>query len=90
MEIVPIENYDFEHPGKDGFDVAIDEVTIKYVQPVDTSGIENPGNAQELVVSTRDTGTGRFMNIMTESWSVESADELVNIINDFKKRAELV
>ena len=90
MKIVPIEDYDFDKPGKDGLDVAIDEVTIKYVQPIDTSGLENIDNVQEITVSTRDGGSGRFINIKTESWSIESADELTNIINDFKKRAELV
>ena len=90
MKIVPIENYDFDHPGDDGLDVAIEEVTIKYVQSMDTSGIENTDNVQELLISTRDSGSGRFINIKTESWSIESADELSNIINDFKNRAELV
>ena len=90
MKIVPIEDYDFDKPGEDGLDVAISEVTIKYVQPMDTSGLENIDNVQEITMSTRDGGSGRFINIKTESWSIESADELTNIINDFKKRAELV
>lgn len=89
MNIIPIEDYDFEHPGNDGMDVAIEEVTIRYVQPMDTSGVENINDTQELVISTRDTGSGRFLNIKTESWSIESAEEMMNIINDFKRRANI-
>lgn len=90
MKIVPIENYNFDFPGEDGLDVAIEDVTIRYVQPMDTSGVENQDDVQELVISTRDSGSGRFLNIKTESWSIDSADSLVNIINDFIKRAEIV
>lgn len=90
MKIVPIEDYDFEHPGEDGLDAAIDEVTIKYLQPMDTSGVENEDDIQELTISTRNNGCARFINIKTNSWSIESEEEIANIIKDFRKRAELV
>lgn len=65
----------------------IDEVTIKYVQNEDCT--QNMDDCQEITLSTRDGGGGRFINIKTESWSISDIKELEEIINDFKTRADI-
>ena len=80
------ENIDFTADSKnDG--VYVDDVTVTYCQPGDCT--EDDDIVQTLILSTRNNGMARFINIKTDNWSVENAEELKNIITDFEKRAGL-
>lgn len=81
ITIVPIED---ERAYEDGF-VAFDDASLTYVQNHDC--VESEDDVQTLTITTRNNGVARFLNIKTDNWSIEDADELVDIINDFKKRA---
>ena len=67
--------------------VLLEEITCKYIQDADCT--ESRDDIQEIVLSTRDGGGGKFINISTKSWSItgdKPEEELLPIINDFKKR----
>lgn len=83
VTIVPIED---ERAYKDNI-VAIDDVSITYVQSNDCT--ESEDDVQELTITTRNNGCVRFLNIKTDNWSIEDANELVDIINNFKKQANI-
>lgn len=84
MEIKAYEDFKFE----DGH-IGIDNVAITYLQNSDCSGEDGEENVQSITISTRNNAVARFINIKTNSWSISDADELVKLIEDFKKRAEL-
>jgi len=65
--------------------VLLDSIICKYVQNADCT--ENrDDDVQELVLSTRDGGGGKFINIKTDSWSIDSPESFLAILNDFKNR----
>lgn len=67
-------------------EVLLDEVTCKYIQEPDCTE-DRDGDPQELTLSTRDGGGGKFVHIKTEGWSIDQdSNDLMDIINDFKKR----
>lgn len=84
-KIIPIDNEEFAYKSEQ---IGIDDVTIQYVQKNDCTEEEG---VQTLIVSTRNNGIARFINIKTgeEGYSIDNPEELVQIINDFKKRAGL-
>ena len=84
VKILPYEKAKFE----DG-EVIVDKVSVTYLQNNDSSGEDPDGQegVQELTLTARSNGAARFVNLKTESWSVEDADELKTIIDDFEKRA---
>lgn len=65
--------------------IGIDDVSIQYVQKGDCT--EDEDNVQTIIISSRNNGVGRFLNIKTDGWSFDNIDELTEIINDFKQRA---
>jgi hypothetical protein len=73
---------------KEGKDqVLLEEVTCKYVQENDCT--ENRDDVQEITISSRDGGGGKFINFKTESWSITGdnfEEELLPLFKDFKKR----
>lgn len=72
-------------PGKE--QVLLDEVTCKYIQDADCT--EDQDNPQEIILSSRDGGGGKFINIQTKSWSITGDDfekEIIPLLNDFKAR----
>jgi len=83
MEIKSFENMEYRDD-----EICIDDVSISYVQASDCTEEEG---AQEMTISSRNNGVGRFINIKTgpEGWSINKIDDLVQIINDFKQRALL-
>lgn len=87
IKIVPYEEGSFE----DG-EVLVDNVSISYLQKNDSSGEDVDGidGAQTITLKTRNNGMARFINIKTESWSIENSDELVKIVEDFEKRAGIL
>lgn len=72
-------------PGKD--QVLLDEITCKYVQEADCT--EDRDEPQEIILSSRDGGGGKFINISTKSWSITGDDfekEIIPLLKDFKAR----
>ena len=67
--------------------VVINEVSIEYLQNTDCSGNDGNEEVQALKITARNNGVERFLNIKTDSWSIDSADELKAIIEDFKHRS---
>ena len=80
--IYAIDDKEFDYKNNQ---IAIDDVSITYVQSADCT--EDRDEVQTLTISSRNNGVARFINIKTENWSIDSASELVEIIEDFKKRA---
>lgn len=67
-------------------EVLLDEITCKYMQDPDCTE-DRDGDPQTLTLSTRDGGGGKFVHIKTEGWSIDQdSNDLMDIINDFKKR----
>ena len=88
LNIVPYEEATLNKSGKwDDETVVIDEVSIEYLQNTDCSGHDGNEEVQALKITARNNGVARFLNIKTDSWSIESADELKVIIEDFKHRS---
>ena len=72
-------------PGKE--QVLLDEITCKYIQDADCT--ENQDEPQEIILSSRDGGGGKYINIKTKSWSITGDDfekEIIPLLNDFKAR----
>ena len=84
--IVPFEEGNFEDS-----EVIVGKVTVQYIQNDDSSGEDHDGSdgAQELTLTARSNGLARFINIKTESWSINDIDDLEKVIKDFKVRASL-
>lgn len=66
-------------------EVFLDEVTCTYIQEPDNTE-DRDGDPQELTLSTRDGGGGKYIHIKTNGWSISEIDDLEFVINDFKKR----
>lgn len=67
--------------------VLLDEITCKYLQEADCT--ENQDEPQEIILSSRDGGGGKFINIQTKSWSITGEDfekEIIPLLKDFKAR----
>ena len=88
INIVPYEEASLNKDGawEEGT-VVIDDISIKYLQNSDSSGDDGNEEVQELTLTARNNGIARFINIKTDSWSIDSADELKAIIEDFKHRS---
>lgn len=56
--------------------VLLEEITCKYLQDADCT--EDQDEPQEIILSSRDGGGGKFINIQTKSWSITG--------DDFEKR----
>ncbi len=65
-------------------DVYVEDVSVEYGQ--DTVDEED---YQILKVSTENNGVARYINISTEKWSFSDIDDLIQILEDFKRRASL-
>lgn len=75
----------------DGFpddnEVLLDKITCTYIQQNDCT--ESSDEVQEITLSTRDGGGGKFLNISTKSWSISDVEELITLINNFKEKVDL-
>lgn len=88
LNIVPYEEATLNENGEwNDETVVIDEVSIEYLQNTDCSGNDGNEEVQALKITARNNGVERFLNIKTDSWSIDSADELKAIIEDFKHRS---
>lgn len=83
MTIKPTEDATFRN-NKGDDDIYIEDVSVEYSQ---YSATDNDYNT--LRVFTENNGVARYLNISTEKWEFSDIDELIEILNDFKKRAGL-
>ena len=83
MEIKATEELSLKN-NKGDDDVYIEDVSVEYSQ---YSATDNDYNT--LRVFTENNGVARYLNISTEKWEFSDIDELIEILNDFKKRAGL-
>lgn len=87
QNFIPFEKIKF----KDN-EICVDDVSVTYSQNADNSGLDKDGEddlAQEIIISTRNNGLARYINIKTKSWSISNIDEIIQLLEDFKKRAFL-
>lgn len=82
INILPVEHPDAYSESN----VAVDDVVINYTQDGDT---ENPDDTQQLKVRTVNNGMARYIVFETERWAISNVDELIAVLEDFKKRAGL-
>lgn len=71
--------------------ILLDEITCTYIQNPDCTEDREEGDPQEIKLSSRDGGGGKFININTKNWSVSGDgkfEELVMVLKDFKKRMD--
>ena len=71
--------------------VLLEEITCAYVQNADCT--ENSDDVQEIKISSRDGGGGKFINFSTKSWSITGdnfEEELIPLFEDFKTRMNYV
>jgi hypothetical protein len=61
----------------------IEEISITYSQECD----ESSQDWQSLKIFTNDNGSSKYIVFQTERWAIDSIDELIEILNDFKTRA---
>ena len=83
MTIKPTEEATLRN-NKGDDDIYIEDVSVEYSQ---YSATDNDYNT--LRVFTENNGVARYLNISTEKWEFSDIDELIEILNDFKKRAGL-
>ena len=83
MKIVPFEEASFSDD-----EVYYDEMTMKYVQNADCTE-DRDEMVQEIEISCRNNGTARFVHFKTDGWSIDDPYDLVKIIQDFCKRANI-
>ena len=83
MTIKPTEEATLRN-NKGDDDIYIEDVSVEYSQ---YSATDNDYNT--LRVFTENNGVARYLNISTEKWEFSDIDELIEILNDFKKRASL-
>lgn len=66
-------------------EILLDEAVLTYVQNPDCT--EDPDDDwQKITISLRDNGVSKFLNIKTNNWSLDSEEELVTLIKDYKTR----
>lgn len=70
---------------KDTWEPYVDEVSVTYYQPKDSTEIDVED--QSITLTTRNNGMGRFVNIKTDNWSIDGIKDLEKLINDFRVRA---
>jgi hypothetical protein len=74
---------------KEGKDqILLAEITIKYWQNPDCTE-DQDGDPQEIIISSRDNGVAKFINIKTEGWSIDGDNfesEFLPLLKDFKNR----
>jgi hypothetical protein len=61
----------------------VEDVKVTYTQECD----ESSQDWQSLKIFTNDNGAGKYIVFETERWAIDSIDELIEILNDFKTRA---
>lgn len=71
-------------------EVLLDEISCTYIQNPDCTE-DRDGDPQEITLSSRDGGGGKFIHIKTTGWSIcgdNLEGDLIPLIKDFKKRMD--
>ena len=71
-------------------EVLLDEIKCTYIQEPDCTE-DRDGDLQEITLSSRDGGGGKFIHIKTNGWSIcgdNLGEDLIPIIKDFKHRMD--
>lgn len=63
----------------------IESTSITYTQEQDSCCSDSLD--QSLEIFTEDAGSGKYLVFKTERWAIDSIDELIEILNDFKLKA---
>lgn len=79
-KILPIGEFSYKDD-----EIGVDEVRVKYLNNGDCVNDE----VQSLRVFTQNNGVARFIVLETERWAISDIDELILVLEDFKKRAGL-
>ena len=70
----------------EGETILLDEITCTYLQEPDCTESRD-GESQAITISSRDGGGGKFLNIKTNNWSVDTdLKSLTVVLEDFKAR----
>ena len=72
-------------PTEDG-EIVLESASITYAQSCDNTENADEIGYQVITVSTRDNGVANFLNIKTDSWSIDKPNDLLDIITDFCNR----
>ena len=70
-------------------EILLDSISCTYVQNPDCTEDRNESDPQEITLSSRDGGGGKFIHIKTNGWSIEGSDlgsDLIPLLEDFKRR----
>lgn len=71
-------------------EILLDEISCTYIQNPDCTE-DRDGDPQEITLSSRDGGGGKFIHIKTNGWSICGDDfemDLIPLIKDFKHRMD--
>jgi len=71
-------------------EILLDEITCTYIQEPDCTE-DRDGDPQEITLSSRDGGGGKFIYIKTDGWSIcgdNLEGDLIPLIKDFKHRMD--
>ena len=66
-------------------EIYVDDVSVTYCQDGDCT--EDSDNVQTIVISSRNNGMNRFINMKTDNWSIDGVEDIEKILNDFRQRA---
>ena len=69
-------------------EILLDSISCTYIQEPDCTE-SREDDPQEITLSSRDGGGGKFIHIKTNGWSICGDDlemDLITLINDFKHR----
>lgn len=79
-----------DYYNKNSGDIVLESVKVTYTADLDCCQSESnyPDGMQILTFETDDGGGGKFIRMHTgeAGWSICDVSELINIVNDFKKR----
>lgn len=76
------------HSTTDPNEIGIESVKIIYHQEPDTNSNSDEWQFLEISTDTAD-GTEFYFNLKTDRWSINDVDELITVLEDFKRRVNL-
>lgn len=71
----------------EGRQILVEKISVNYLQPNDSTESDEEGQSIEL--ETRNAGGGIFIHMKTNGWSIDSEEELLELVKDFKNRANI-
>lgn len=65
-------------------DVEVSQASITYIQEPDNCS--SAEEYQRLKIHIEDAGGGKFIVLNTDRWAIDSIDDFITILQDFKQR----